>query len=133
MNSNAAKIVQHGYAKPGNGLLGESLRHARLHMDLPIPKLVEMALQRGEGVLADNGALCVRTGTRTGRSPMDRYIVDDPLVDAEIDWGKVNHPFDPRPSMRSGHAPATGCAVANCSRRDCRPEATHAMPCPCSS
>jgi phosphoenolpyruvate carboxykinase (ATP) len=79
---------------PGNGL-GEALRHARLHMDLPVPKLVEMALQRGEGVLADNGALCVRTGLRTGRSPKDRFIVDDPNVDAEVDWGAVNRPFDP--------------------------------------
>lgn len=82
-------------SKPGNGLLGESLRRARLHMDLPVPKLVEMALQRGEGVLADNGALCVRTDPRTGRSPRDRYIVDDPAVDSQVDWGKVNQPFEP--------------------------------------
>ena len=79
---------------PVNGL-GESLRHARLHMDLPVPKLVEMALQRGEGVLADNGALSVHTGLRTGRSPKDRFIVDDPAVDAEVDWGAVNRPLDP--------------------------------------
>jgi phosphoenolpyruvate carboxykinase (ATP) len=82
-------------APPGNGQLDESLRHARLHMNLPVPKLVEMALQRGEGVLADNGALCVRTDPRTGRSPRDRFIVDDPIVDAEVDWGKVNQPFEP--------------------------------------
>ena len=79
---------------PVNGL-GESLRHARLHMDLPVPKLVEMALQRGEGVLADNGPLSVHTGLRTGRSPKDRFIVDDPAVDAEVDWGAVNRPLDP--------------------------------------
>jgi len=80
---------------PGNELLGECLRQARLHMDLPVPKLVEMALQRGEGVLADTGALSVRTDPRTGRSPRDRYIVDDPAVDTEVDWGKVNQPFEP--------------------------------------
>jgi phosphoenolpyruvate carboxykinase (ATP) len=83
-----------GHSLPGNGL-GDALRHAHLHMDLPVPKLVDLALQRGEGVLSDNGALAVRTGMRTGRSPADRYIVDDANVDAEIDWGKVNHPFSP--------------------------------------
>jgi phosphoenolpyruvate carboxykinase (ATP) len=82
------------YRMPGNGL-GEALRHARLHMDLAVPKLVDMALQRGEAVLADSGALCVRTGLRTGRSPKDRFIVDDPKVDAEVDWGEVNRPFSP--------------------------------------
>jgi len=95
-------ILSRGSIKPpplvhlsrGNSL-DEALRRAHLHMDLPVPKLVELSLQRGEGVLAENGALCVRTGARTGRSPNDRYIVDDSLVDANIDWGKVNHPFDP--------------------------------------
>ncbi|MGB5305955.1 MAG: phosphoenolpyruvate carboxykinase (ATP) [Gammaproteobacteria bacterium] len=89
------KLNPRSHAAAGNGQLGDSLRHARLHMDLPVPKLVEMALQRGEGVLADNGALCVQTGTRTGRSPNDRYIVDDPVVHTDVDWGKVNHPYDP--------------------------------------
>ncbi|MGD8843466.1 MAG: phosphoenolpyruvate carboxykinase (ATP) [Gammaproteobacteria bacterium] len=78
----------------GSGL-GEALRHAHLHMDLPVPMLVDLALQRGEAVLADSGALCVRTGVRTGRSPKDRYIVNDPEIEAEIDWGAVNRPFEP--------------------------------------
>lgn len=88
--------AEHGrQSRPGDGALSEGLRRARLHMDLPVPKLVELALQRGEAALADNGALCVRTGSRTGRSPKDRFIVDSPAVHAEVDWGKVNQPFDP--------------------------------------
>jgi len=77
-------------------LLSESLRHARLHMDLPVPRLIELSLQRGESVLADNGALCVRTGARTGRSPKDRFIVDAPSVHGDVDWGKVNRPLSPQ-------------------------------------
>ena len=62
--------------------------------NLPICKLVEMALARGEGVLASTGAFSCRTGKYTGRSPLDRFIVDEPSVHNHIAWGKVNKPFN---------------------------------------
>jgi phosphoenolpyruvate carboxykinase (ATP) len=55
--------------------------------------LVEKALARGEAVLADNGALVVETGKYTGRSPGDKFIVDDSITHEKVDWGKTNQPF----------------------------------------
>ncbi len=63
----------------------------RVHANLPSARLVEMALARGEGSLAANGALVVRTGARTGRSPQDKFIAASPATEREIWWGAVNN------------------------------------------
>ncbi len=60
--------------------------------NLPVEELVEIAVERGEGTLAANGALVTRTGERTGRSPNDRYIVEDGWSKGRVAWGKVNKP-----------------------------------------
>ncbi|MCL1144212.1 phosphoenolpyruvate carboxykinase [Shewanella gaetbuli] len=66
----------------------------RVHLNPTTAQLVEIALLRGEGQLTANGALVAKTGERTGRSPNDRFIVKEPSSEADIDWGKVNRPFD---------------------------------------
>ncbi len=65
----------------------------RIHRNLAPAALAEAAVMRGEGLLAANGALVVRTGKRTGRSPQDRYLVADPSVGKDIWWGPVNRPL----------------------------------------
>ncbi|NJO43373.1 MAG: phosphoenolpyruvate carboxykinase (ATP) [Cyanobacteria bacterium CRU_2_1] len=65
----------------------------QVYRNLPVPKLVEYALRQGEGLLANNGALCVETGKYTGRSPQDRFIVDEPVTHDEIDWNQHNLPI----------------------------------------
>ena len=69
----------------GNGVAYRNLAPAQL---------VEAALRRGEGTLSDTGALVVKTGKYTGRSPDDKFIVDTPAVHDEISWGKINVPIE---------------------------------------
>jgi len=62
--------------------------------DLSTPELIEHALKRGEGTLANHGLLVVDTVPYTGRSPKDKFIVREDTTDADIWWGDVNHPMD---------------------------------------
>ncbi len=56
-------------------------------------QLYTAALKSGGGVLAHGGPLVVDTGKFTGRSPKDKFIVDEPGSSDRIWWGEVNHPL----------------------------------------
>jgi len=64
-----------------------------LHYQLHPHELVRHCLRRKEGVLNDTGALVIRTGTFTGRSPKDRYIVKDEHTAGAIHWNDFNQPL----------------------------------------
>lgn len=65
----------------------------RSYRNLSSAQLLEHALKHAEGGLCQSGAFFTTTGERTGRSPNDRYIVDEPSTSEAIDWGVVNRPF----------------------------------------
>ena len=57
-------------------------------------ELIAEAVRNNEGVIASNGAFSTSTGPRTGRSPNDRFIVDEKSTSDLIDWGEINKPFN---------------------------------------
>ena len=69
------------------------IRTDKAHRNPSVHSLVEMAVSRNEGTISSTGALSVLTGKFTGRSPDDRYIVDDDFTHETVHWGIVNHPF----------------------------------------
>jgi phosphoenolpyruvate carboxykinase (ATP) len=52
--------------------------------------LFEAAIRRGEGVVVAGGALAVKTGIHTGRSPRDKYIVEDAATRHHVWWDANN-------------------------------------------
>jgi phosphoenolpyruvate carboxykinase (ATP) len=62
----------------------------QLHRNLPVQKLMEASILKGEGKIGHNGALMVDTGQFTGRSPKDKYFVVEPSSKNNLWWGEVN-------------------------------------------
>jgi phosphoenolpyruvate carboxykinase (ATP) len=76
-------IENHGIQNPGT-----------VYWNLTTPMLYERIVRRHEGVLAHLGPIIVRTGDHTGRSPHDKFIVEEPSSKDDIWWGNVNRPMD---------------------------------------
>jgi phosphoenolpyruvate carboxykinase (ATP) len=76
------------------GLDSHGIRHiSAAHYNLGPAQLLEHAIQRREGTLSSGGALVVRTGQFTGRSPKDKFIVRDEITDSTVQWGTTNQPM----------------------------------------
>lgn len=73
---------------------GMGLRPLRVHRNLDPAEITSIAVNAGEGIVSSTGALAVRTGRYTGRSPNDRFIIDDKTTHDSVDWGSINHAFD---------------------------------------
>ncbi len=83
-----------------------------VYWNLPPAELYDHALRAGEASRADNDALVCSTGVHTGRSPSDKFFVEEPGSRGEIHWGKVNAP------MSEQHFDALHrCVIEHCRRR----------------
>ena len=69
------------------------LKHGKVRSNLSIGELTEITVKKEGGYISTNGALCVNTGKCTGRSPRDRFIVDEPSVHDYVYWNNSNLPI----------------------------------------
>ena len=76
LGSISGDLSQHGLAPTGD-----------VHWNLEAPQLIELAVERDEGVFSAHRALVTETGERTGRSPNDKFIVDESSTSEDINWG----------------------------------------------
>jgi len=67
----------------------------RLHRNLTPSQLYEHALRRREGIVTNSGPFAAVTSPHTGRSPNDKFLVQEPDSTHRIWWGKVNQPIAP--------------------------------------
>ena len=95
------------------------LKSNKVHRNLHSGILVEHAVRRGEGLLADNGALVAYTGKYTGRTPKDKFTVKDPVTAELVNWGDVNQPLIRTNLMRCLSAWWRHCGTRSCLYRTC--------------
>jgi len=77
------------------GIDRQGLSEARTaYWNLSPARLCELAVIRDEAKLANEGPLVCLTGSQTGRSPQDKFVVGDPATDGDIWWGEVNRRFE---------------------------------------
>jgi len=57
--------------------------------------LIEETIRLGQGSFNDCGALMIDTGEFTGRSPKDKFTVEDAITKDTVWWGDINFPFAP--------------------------------------
>ncbi len=70
------------------------VHQAELFLNSSKSTLITEAVRNQEGQLTSEGAFAVDTSPYTGRSPDDKYILDDKDL-ANLWWGKVNRPIAP--------------------------------------
>jgi phosphoenolpyruvate carboxykinase (ATP) len=64
-----------------------------VHWNLVAPDLIQAAIRKGEGQLADMGPFVAVTTPHTGRSPKDKFVVREASSEKDVDWGAVNQPM----------------------------------------
>ena len=70
-------------------------RPTRTWHNLSPAELYEHAVRRGEATIVASGALTADTGQHTGRSPKDKFFVEEPASRDRIWWHPGNRPIAP--------------------------------------
>ncbi len=83
--------------KPGtDSLSGLGITEGIAHWNLSSDELIQKSIQLGQAKLTSTGAITIDTGEFTGRSPRDRFIVNDSLTENSVWWNGTNIHFEAR-------------------------------------
>ncbi len=89
-----ANIFMEGYIMSfDTKQMDELIKKPTSHFQLTTTELYNKILKREEAELTEFGAINAKTGEYTGRSPKDKFIVDNPQVKDDIEWGPINQPI----------------------------------------
>tara|TARA_R110000868_G_scaffold360484_1_gene622495 strand:+ start:2299 stop:3915 length:1617 start_codon:yes stop_codon:yes gene_type:complete len=86
-------MVNHNQVTKTISLEQYGIKNAKVKYQLSPEQLHHITIEKGQGKEASSGALAVNTGEFTGRSPQDRFIVEDNITKDKVWWGTVNIPF----------------------------------------
>lgn len=82
---------------PTKNLLNLGLKNTEnIHYQLTPQELEADTVRIGEGVINDTGALVIKTGAFTGRSPKDKFIIRDEITADTVHWNEFNLPMEPK-------------------------------------
>ena len=92
LGSSMVTASDKGAVVPGKPTLEEQglVSSAQVHWNLESTDLIEMSVNANMGSFTKHRALVTETGTRTGRSPKDKFIVEGDDSKGHVNWGKVN-------------------------------------------
>jgi phosphoenolpyruvate carboxykinase (ATP) len=81
--------------KPSDSSLEKyGIKGAKAHWNLAPSDLEEISIEAGMAKRSESGAISIDTGEFTGRSPKDRFIVEDEVTRDAVWWGDINIKFD---------------------------------------
>ncbi|GAB5563824.1 MAG: phosphoenolpyruvate carboxykinase (ATP) [Winogradskyella sp.] len=81
--------------KTSRDLTRYGLKDTVAHWNLSPEKLQAITVEKGMGRETANGTLAINTGKFTGRSPQDRFLVEDDYTRDRVWWGKTNKAISP--------------------------------------
>ena len=76
--------------KPHFDLSGQGINTREVLRNPTVAVLYEHGLLRDDELLTSSGAIATTSGAKTGRSPLDKRVVDHPSSSSDIWWGNVN-------------------------------------------
>jgi phosphoenolpyruvate carboxykinase (ATP) len=87
-------MVDHTQTAKSISLDQYGIKNAKVQYQLSPEKLHDIAIAKGQAIETSSGAIAVKTGEFTGRSPKDRFIVMDDVTKDKVWWGNINIPFE---------------------------------------